>query len=113
MAADNPLLAYGAWLSDARDAWPDAALEAARNAFIDTIGVAIPGAAEPVTRKVLAAVRGWGDGRCTVIGSDSPCHTAFMPSSGISLTGSRELNPQDRPTASSISGHQSLTSPDL
>ena len=70
MAADNPLLAYGAWLADAPDAWPDAALEAARNAFIDTIGVAIPGAAEPVTRKVLAAVRGWGDGRCTVIGSD-------------------------------------------
>ena len=67
---DNPLLAYGAWLADAPDAWPDAALEAARNAFIDTIGVAIPGAAEPVTRKVLAAVRGWGDGRCTVIGSD-------------------------------------------
>jgi 2-methylcitrate dehydratase PrpD len=70
VAADNPLLAYGAWLADTADAWPDAAIEAARNAFVDTIGVAIPGAAEPVTRKVLAAVRSWGEGRCTAVGSD-------------------------------------------
>jgi 2-methylcitrate dehydratase PrpD len=66
----NPLLAYGSWLAGTPDAWPDAALAAARNAFVDTLGVAIPGAAEPATRKVFAAVRAWGEGPCTVIGSD-------------------------------------------
>jgi len=65
---DNPLLAYGGWLAGAPDSWPDEALKAAQNAFLDTIGVAIPGAAEPVTRKVLAAVRPWGEGPCTAIG---------------------------------------------
>lgn len=65
---DNPLLAYGGWLAGTPDAWPAEALDAARNAFLDTIGVAIPGAAEPVTGKVLATVRPWGEGRCTAIG---------------------------------------------
>ena len=67
---DNPLLAYGGWLASAPNAWPEAALTAAQNAFIDTLGVAIPGAAEPVTRKVFATVRPWGEGPCTVIGAD-------------------------------------------
>ena len=66
----NPLLAYGGWLADAPGTWPDAALTAAQNAFIDTLGVAIPGAVEPVTRKVFATVRPWGDGPCTVMGSE-------------------------------------------
>jgi len=70
MAEANPLLAYGAWLAETPDAWLDAALSAAQNAFIDTLGVAIPGAAEPVTRKVFATVRAWGEGPCTVIGAD-------------------------------------------
>ena len=70
MPEDNPLLAYGGWLADSPEAWPEAAIQAALNAFIDTLGVSIPGAAEPVTRKVLAAVRAWGEGPCTVIGSD-------------------------------------------
>ncbi len=66
----NPLLAYGGWLASAPGAWPEAALAAARNAFVDTIGVAIPGAAEPVTQKVFATVRAWGEGPCTAIGAD-------------------------------------------
>jgi 2-methylcitrate dehydratase PrpD len=66
----NPLLAYGTWLAETPDAWPAEAVRSARNAFIDTLGVAIPGAAEPVTRKVLATVRPWGEGPCTVIGSN-------------------------------------------
>ena len=70
MAEANPLLAYGAWLADTPDAWPGEALTAARNAFIDTIGVALPGAAELVTRKIFAAVRPWGEGPCTVTGSE-------------------------------------------
>jgi 2-methylcitrate dehydratase PrpD len=64
----NPLLAYGGWLADTPDAWPAEAIRSAQNAFIDTIGVAIPGAAEPVTCKVFAAVRPWGEGPCTAIG---------------------------------------------
>jgi 2-methylcitrate dehydratase PrpD len=67
----NPLLAYGGWLASAPEAWLDAALAAARNAFIDTIGVAIPGAAEPVTGKVFDTVRPWGEGPCTVIGFEA------------------------------------------
>jgi len=66
----NPLLAYGAWVADASGEWPAQALAAAQDAFIDTLGVTIPGTGEPVTRKVLAAVRGWGAGPCTVIGSE-------------------------------------------
>ena len=64
----NPLLAYGAWLADTGRDWPEAALAAGRNAFVDTIGVSIPGAAEPVTGKVFATVSGWGDGPCAAIG---------------------------------------------
>src|SRR5690606_38998749 len=66
----NPLLAYGAWLAAASGKWPHEAIVAARNAFMDTIGVAIPGAAEAATRKVFSTVRSWGEGPCTVIGSD-------------------------------------------
>jgi 2-methylcitrate dehydratase PrpD len=70
VAENNPLLAYGGWLADTPDGWPDASIQAAQNAFIDTLGVSIPGAAEPVTRKVFATVRPWGEGSSTVIGSD-------------------------------------------
>lgn len=66
----NPLLAYGAWLAAASGKWPHEAIVAARNAFMDTIGVTIPGAAETVTRKVFRTVRSWGEGPCTVIGAD-------------------------------------------
>ena len=68
--AANPLLAYGAWLADTPRDWPEVVVVTALNAFIDTIGVAIPGAAEAVTQKVLATVAGWGAGPCTAIGSD-------------------------------------------
>jgi 2-methylcitrate dehydratase PrpD len=67
---DNPLLAYGGWLAATPDAWPAEALMAAQNALIDTLGVAIPGAAETVTGKAFATVRPWGEGPCTAIGSD-------------------------------------------
>jgi 2-methylcitrate dehydratase PrpD len=64
----NPVLAYGAWLAETPADWPDEAWEAARRAFVDTVAVSVPGAVEPVTRKVLAAVRAWGDGASTAIG---------------------------------------------
>lgn len=65
----NPLTAFGQWLAEAPREWSAEALGAARNAFVDVIGVSIPGAAEPVTRKVLATVAGWGEGACTAIGA--------------------------------------------
>ena len=67
MTETNPVLAYGAWLAGTPADWPDAAWEAARRAFIDTIAVAIPGAAEPVTRKVFDTVKDWGEGPSTAI----------------------------------------------
>jgi 2-methylcitrate dehydratase PrpD len=66
----NPLLAYGGWLARTPDAWPVEAFKAAQYAFVDTLGVSIPGAGEAVTRKVFATVRAWGAGCCTAIGAE-------------------------------------------
>jgi 2-methylcitrate dehydratase PrpD len=65
---DNPVLAYGHWLAETPDAWPQAAIESARRQFIDIVGVTIAGAVEPVTARVFGTVRHWGDGPSTVIG---------------------------------------------
>ena len=65
----NPILAFGRWLAETPDSWPDAAIEAAQRAFIDTIGVSIPGACEPVTRRVLETLELWGQGNATAIGA--------------------------------------------
>ncbi|MGZ8351169.1 MAG: MmgE/PrpD family protein, partial [Allosphingosinicella sp.] len=64
----NPVLAFGAWIAETPADWPEAAWESAHRVFIDVIGVAIPGAVEPVTQRVLAAVRDWGAGPATAIG---------------------------------------------
>ena len=66
--SDNPVLAYGAWLAETPADWPDAAWKAAHRAFIDIVAVTIPGAAEPVTRRVFATVRDWGTGPSAAIG---------------------------------------------
>jgi 2-methylcitrate dehydratase PrpD len=63
----NPVLAYGSWLAQTPADWPDAAWQAARHAFIDTIAVAIPGAAEPVARRVFGTVENWGAGASTAL----------------------------------------------
>lgn len=65
----NPIIAYGQWLAQAPKDWPPAALATAQRAFIDTIGVAIPGAAQPAARTVIALAAKWGAGPCTAIGS--------------------------------------------
>src|SRR5579863_7283063 len=49
----------------------------------------------------------------TRIGQLSPCQTASIPEGGISFKGKLASNPHALPTASNISGHHSLTSPDL
>ena len=63
----NPVVAYGHWLAETPDQWPDAAIETAQRAFIDVIGVSIPGAIQPATLRVFEAVRHWGDGPATAI----------------------------------------------
>jgi len=63
----NPVLAYGAWLAEAPDSWPDEALESAHRQFIDVLGVTIAGAGEPATRRVFETVRHWGAGPSTAI----------------------------------------------
>lgn len=65
----TPVTAFGRWLAEAPRAWPEAARESAHRQFIDVIAVAIPGAAEPATQRVLETVAGWGEGPATVIGS--------------------------------------------
>jgi len=67
----NPVLAYGAWLAETPADWPDAAWEAAQRAFIDTIAVAVPGAAEPVAKRVFETARDWGSGTSTAIGQSA------------------------------------------
>jgi 2-methylcitrate dehydratase PrpD len=69
-ATRTPLEAYGQWLADTPAEWPGAAIVAAQNGFIDTLGVATRGARETVVARVLASVRGWGEGRCRIIGED-------------------------------------------
>jgi len=64
---DHPVLAYGHWLAETPADWPEAAWQAAHRAFIDTVAVAVPGAAEPVTRKVFDTVAGWGEGPSTAL----------------------------------------------
>ena len=49
----NPVLAYGAWLAETPDAWPQDALESAHRQFIDVLGVTIAGGVEPATLAVL------------------------------------------------------------
>lgn len=67
----NPLVAFGDWLATASADWPTLALERARGAFADVLGVSLPGAAEAATRMVLATVGGWGEGPCTVVGASA------------------------------------------
>ena len=66
--SSNPILAYGAWLAGTPDDWPEAAWESARRQFIDVVAVTLPGAREPVSRRVFDTVRPWGAGPATAIG---------------------------------------------
>jgi 2-methylcitrate dehydratase PrpD len=64
----NPILAYGRWLAETPDAWPEAAAESAHRQFIDVIAVTVPGAADEVTRRVFETVKAWGAGPASAIG---------------------------------------------
>ncbi|HET9427460.1 MAG TPA: MmgE/PrpD family protein [Allosphingosinicella sp.] len=69
--SENPVLAYGRWLAEARSDWPETALDSAHRQFIDVIAVSIPGAVDPATRRVFATLRNWGGGSSTAIGQDA------------------------------------------
>lgn len=64
----NPPAAYGAWLASAPPVWPDAAVRAAHNAFIDIVATMVGGAAEEAPARVFATVGQWGAGPSTAIG---------------------------------------------
>lgn len=66
----NPLHAFAEWTSTIEDNWSDLARSRARDAFIDIIGVIVPGAQEPVSQKAHMLAKSWGAGRCTAIGFD-------------------------------------------
>lgn len=67
----NPLRAYGEWLADTDQDWPQPALELAYRQLIDIVAVMMAGAATPVAQKVLRHARQWGQGECTAAGSTS------------------------------------------
>jgi 2-methylcitrate dehydratase PrpD len=56
----------GAWVAGCSKEWPEDALNNARRAFIDTIGVMLPGANEPVYKKIVSLVQGYGSGSSTL-----------------------------------------------
>jgi len=68
----DALGAFGRWIAETPGAWPEAALESAHRALIDTVAVMIPGSTAAGTRKVAATVAAWGEGPCTVVGSPRP-----------------------------------------
>lgn len=64
----NPIEAFGRWLADTPDAWPEEALLSAKRQFIDVMGVTILGAVDEATKKVFETIKEWGHGPCTAIG---------------------------------------------
>lgn len=64
----NPVLAYGRWLAETPDAWPEGAIDSAQRQFIDVLAVSLPGAVDPVTRLVFETVASWGSGPATAFG---------------------------------------------
>ncbi len=64
----NPLQAYGHWLAETSDAWPDVARHSAWRELIDQIGVTIPGALEPATSIAASVVSTWGEGPSAAAG---------------------------------------------
>jgi 2-methylcitrate dehydratase PrpD len=66
----NALETFAAWIADAPRDHGETAVAPARRAFLDTLGCMLAGAGEPASAGVRRAVARWGDGPCTVVGSD-------------------------------------------
>jgi 2-methylcitrate dehydratase PrpD len=65
----NPILGFGRWIAEAPRDWPEQARDLAHRQFVDIIAVAVRGAGEEAPRLVFDAVRRWGAGPCTAIGT--------------------------------------------
>lgn len=60
-----------AWIADApRDHGP-VALARARVAFLDTLGCMLAGAGDPAAESVRRTVAAWGEGPCTIVGTET------------------------------------------
>lgn len=55
-------------MAEADDDWPVEAREAAHDAWLDTLGVMVRGAAEEAPRRVFASVAAWGVGPAVAVG---------------------------------------------
>ncbi|MEM6586563.1 MAG: MmgE/PrpD family protein, partial [Pseudomonadota bacterium] len=66
--AQDPLGEIASWVAQTPAAWPDAAIETAQNALIDTVACMVAGASQPTVRKLYTLVLGWGDGTSTIVG---------------------------------------------
>lgn len=64
----TPTEAFGTWIAEAPDDWPEEALHSAKREFIDVIGVTVPGRVDEATKGIIATVKDWGTGPCTVAG---------------------------------------------
>ena len=68
---DTPVQAYGHWLANTADDWPDEARHSAWRELIDQIGVTVPGTAEPATKIAAQVVSTWGTGPSMAAGQES------------------------------------------
>lgn len=64
----HPLQEIAIWVSGVGDNWTQIARDTAHRALIDTLACTLAGASDPVTTKLLGAVRDWGQGPSTIIG---------------------------------------------
>ena len=64
----TPTALLAEWCTSTPHAWPDAAREAVRRAFVDTIAAILAGRHEPCTVAAREAVSQWGSGPCFTAG---------------------------------------------
>ena len=64
----TPTARLAEWCASTPHAWPDAAREAVRRAFVDTIATILAGRHEPCTVAAREAVSQWGSGPCFTAG---------------------------------------------
>ncbi len=64
----TPVQAYGQWLANTPDNWPQEARHSAFRELIDQIGVTVPGTREPAARIAAKVVSAWGTGSSAAAG---------------------------------------------
>ncbi len=66
----NALETLAAWIADAPGVSGQTVIAPARRAFLDTLGCMLAGTGDPAAAGVRQTVARWGDGPCTIAGSD-------------------------------------------